>query len=135
VASILIVGPGTALLEGVTQTLVGAGHDVMAAADINEALDTLGGARPLVAVVDRTEILRSGVSFRAALAHGGAVIAYNSDETEEGRLPFELKRAVLAELRLPLERQRLLALIRSVEIRAFAAGREVGDSQAERPGA
>jgi hypothetical protein len=135
VASVLIVGPDTALLEGVTQTLVGAGHDVVSAPDISQAVDSLLGVRPLVAVVDRAEILKSGVAFRASLAHGGAVITYNSDETEEGRLPFELKRAVLAELRLPLERQRLLALIRSVEIRAFAAGREASDSSTERPSA
>jgi hypothetical protein len=108
---------------------------VVSATDISQAVDSLLGVRPLVAVVDRAEIVKSGVAFRSSLAHGGAVLAYNGDDADETRLPFDLKRSVLAELRLPLERQRLLALIRSVEIRAYAAGRETGDSSAERPNA
>lgn len=123
-ASILVVGPDVALLEGVSQTLVGAGHQVVSAKDIHQALDSLRGARPLVAVIDCDSLVNGGTGLRASLAQGGALIAYHRDETDEGRLPFEVKRATLAELRLPLERQRLLALIRSVETRARAAGRE-----------
>lgn len=134
-ASILVVGSDAALLEGVSQTLVGAGHQVVVANDIPEALDSLRGARPLLAVVHRDEIVNGGVAFRVALAQGGALIAFHSDETDEDPLPFELKRATLAELRLPLERQRLLALIRNVESRALAAGRETQDDMpAESPG-
>lgn len=134
-ASILVVGSDAALLEGVSQTLVGAGHQVVVANDIPEALDSLRGARPLLAVVHRDEIVNGGVAFRVALAQGGALIAFHSDETDEDPLSFELKRATLAELRLPLERQRLLALIRNVESRALAAGRETQDDMpAESPG-
>ena len=125
--TILIVGSDTALLEGVSQTLVGAGHQVVVGRDIREGLDSLRGARPLVVVVHRDELVNAGAGFRSALAHGGAIIAFNSDETEEMSLPFALKRATLAELHLPLERQRLLALIRNVESRARAAGRDADD--------
>lgn len=125
--SILVVGPDMALLEGVSQTLVGAGHQVSVAKDIPEALGSLRGAHPLVAVVHRDELVKGGTGFRVALAPGGALIAFHSEDTEEPRLPFELKRATLAELRLPLERQRLLALIKSVQSRARAAGKDSAD--------
>jgi DNA-binding NtrC family response regulator len=124
VASILIAGPDVALLEGLSQTLVGAGHNVASGRDVSDALEHLQGTKPLVAVVDRDELVQNGMGFRVALSHGGALIAYHRDEAELDRLPFEIKRATLAELRLPLERQRLLALIRSVESRARAAGRD-----------
>ena len=125
--SILVVGPDAALLEGVSQTLTGAGHQVVVAVDIPEALNSLRGAHPLIAVVHRDELVRGGTGFRVALAQGGALISFTSDETEEERLPFALRRATLAELRLPLERQRLLALVRHVESRSHATGRDATD--------
>lgn len=129
-AVILVVGPDAALLEGVSQTLVGAGHEVLVARDVPEALESLGSIRPLVAVVDRDELVKSGVAFRAALGPGAALIAFNNDDTDGERLPFALKRATLAELQLPLERQRLLALVRNVEARAHAAGRDEEEATA-----
>lgn len=134
-ASILVVGPDVALLEGVCQTLIGAGHKVVAATDIPEALETLKGARPLVALVDCDELTKGGSIFRVALAQGGALLAFHGDEVEGVDLPFRLQRATLAELRLPLERQRLLALVRYVESRARAAGRESVDDEGTEAGA
>ena len=122
-ASILVVGPDVALLEGVSQTLVGAGHKVVVANDIAEALETLQDARPLVAIVDCDELNKSGSVFRVPLARGGALLAFHCDEIDPVDLPFSLQRAALAELRLPLERQRMLALVHYVESRARAAGR------------
>ncbi|HEX2722750.1 MAG TPA: hypothetical protein VHM24_07520 [Gemmatimonadaceae bacterium] len=124
---ILVVGPDAALLEGVAQTLVGAGHKVVVAKDIDEAMETLRGTRPLVALVDCDELIRGSSVFRMSLAQGGALLAFHCDDAEPVALPFPIKRATLAELRLPLERQRLLALIRYVESRARAAGRESPD--------
>ena len=126
-ASILVVGPDVALLEGVSQTLISAGHKVIIAKDIAEALETLQDARPLVAVVDCDELNKSGSVVRVPLAHGGALLAFHCDEVDPVDLPFRLKRATLAELRLPLERQRLLALVHYVESRARAAGRDSVD--------
>ena len=126
-ASILVVGPDAALLEGISQTLIAAGHKVVLAKDIPEALETLQGTRPLVALVDCDELSRGGSIFRVTLAQGGALLAFHCDDVDAADLPFRLQRATLAELKLPLERQRLLALIRYVESRARAAGRESAD--------
>jgi len=128
VASILVVGPDTAVLEGVSQTLVGAGHQVVVARDIPEALETLRRKRPLIAVVHCEELLKGGDVFRIPLASGGALLAFHCDDADATRLPFRLQRATLAELQLPLERQRLLALVRYVESRALAAGHESSES-------
>ena len=128
-ASILIAGPDAALLEGVAQTLVGAGHQVVVTKDIPEALETLHGKRPLIALVDCDELITRGSMLHSALAHGGALIAFHCDDDDSPRLPFAVKRTTLAELRLPLERQRLLALVRYVELRAHAAGREFDDDR------
>jgi DNA-binding NtrC family response regulator len=127
VASILIVGSDAALLEGVAQTLVGAGHHAAVAKDIPEALETLHGKRPLIALVHCEELISRGQMLHAALVHGGALLAFHCDDDDRYTLPFNIKRTTLATLRLPLERQRLLALVRYIENRALAAGRESAD--------
>ena len=126
-ASILIVGPDAALLEGVAQTLVGAGHHVAVAKDIPEALENLRGKRPLIALVHCDELIVRSAMLHSVLVHGGALLAFHCDDDDDPRLPFSVKRTTLAELRLPLERQRLLALVKYIENRAYAAGREAGD--------
>jgi DNA-binding NtrC family response regulator len=123
VASILVVGPDAALLEGVAQTLVGAGHQVVISRDIPEALETLRGSHPLLALVDCEELQTRGAMLQAVVAHGGAVLAFHCDD-DDSRLPYRLNRTTLAELKLPLERQRLLALVKYVQDRARAAGRD-----------
>jgi DNA-binding NtrC family response regulator len=124
VASILIVGSDAALLEGVAQTLVGAGHHVVVAKDIPEALETLHGRHPLIALVHCEELIARAQMLHSALVHGGALLAFHCDDDDRYTLPFSVKRTTLATLRLPLERQRLLALVRYIENRAHAAGRE-----------
>lgn len=123
-ASILIVGPDAALLEGVAQTLVAAGHHVAVAKDIPEALETLHGKHPLIALVHCEELNTRASMLHSVLLHGGALLAFHCDDEDDARLPFSIKRTTLAELRLPLERQRLLALVKYIENRAHAAGRE-----------
>ena len=123
-ASILIVGPDAALLEGVAQTLVGSGHHVTVAKDIPEALESLRGKRPLIALVHCEELSTRSAMLHSVVPHGGALLAFHCDDEDDARLPFSIKRTTLAELRLPLERQRLLALVKYIENRAQAAGRE-----------
>ena len=127
-ASILVVGPDAALLEGVAQTLVGAGHQVQTASDIPEALQSLGDNRPLLALVSCEELQGRGPMMQAMVAQGGAVLAFHCDD-DDSRLPYRIKRNTLAELKLPLERQRLLALVKYVENRARAAGRAAADQE------
>ena len=131
-ASILVVGPDAALLEGVAQTLTGAGHQVVVAGDISESLDLLRGSHPLVAVVSCDELEVRGAMLQALVAQGGAVIAFHCDD-DDSRLPYRIKRTTLAELKLPLERQRLLALVKYVENRARAAGRDSFRDEDESP--
>lgn len=134
VAHILVAGPDAALIEGVAQTLAAAGHRVEVARSISEAMDVLGGSRPLIAVVDRSELFSDGTTFRIPLAQGGALIAFHVDDSERTPLPFPIQRTMLATLQLPLERQRLVALVRNVEVRAQAAGRVESIGFEEDPG-
>lgn len=128
---VLAVGPDSALLEGVSQTLTAAGHRVVIACEVSEGVEALHGARPLVALVHFEELLRGDGIARLLLAQGGALLAYHSDETDAPALPFRVKRVTLAELSLPLERHRLLALVQHVEARARAAGRDSVDGGAD----
>ena len=126
-ASILVVGPDTALIEGVAQTLTGAGNHVAIARDIPEALESLRGSRPLMALVECEELEARGSMLQNIVAQGGALLAFHCDD-DDSRLPHRVKRTTLAELKLPLERQRLLALVKYVENRARATGRDSSDT-------
>ncbi|MBA3342215.1 MAG: hypothetical protein H0T48_10300 [Gemmatimonadaceae bacterium] len=126
-ALILVVGAGSALLEGVSQTLVAFGHRVVVAGDIAEAANTLGATLPLIAIVEQGELARSDATCQLTLARGGAVVAFQGEEGDADPLPYRLRRTVIAKLQLPLERQRLLALVRYVEDRAHTAGRDAGE--------
>jgi hypothetical protein len=120
VASILLVGADAALLEGIAQALGAAGHQVLTAATMSEAAFVAGAAPPLLAVVDRA-LLAAGADARTLpLAPGGALVAYGDPATP---LAGPVRRAVLAELRLPLERARLTALAAHVQARAQRTGR------------
>jgi hypothetical protein len=58
------------------------------------------------------------------LARGGALLLYRSNvDTQPVPLAPALQRAALADLTLPLERHRLVALIQRVDERARATGR------------
>jgi CheY-like chemotaxis protein len=124
VASVVAVGQDIALLEGISQTLVAAGHQVIVAHDIAEAIERLRGHQPLVALVECSELLNGGASLKASLASGGALVTFHCEGSESVRPPFSFQRATLADLSLPLERQRLLALVKYVEARVHITGRE-----------
>ena len=128
VALVLLAGPDEALLEGISQTLTGAGYRVIVASDVPQAIDALGADRPILAVVHRDELVRNAAGVRIPLAPGGALLSFETEDTVEAQLPFVLKRATLAELRLPLERHRLLALLRHVETRAQITRHDPADS-------
>jgi len=130
-ALLLIVGTDTALIEGMSQTLTGAGHEVMFARGLAEAIEAVGDLRPLVLLVERSAIDEIRSTLRVPQAEGGAILVFHPEDTISPSLPHRLQRATLAELELPLERQRLLALIRFVEKRAHTVGRDVIENGAE----
>jgi len=130
-ASIVAVGSNAALLEGVVQMLAAAGHAVRAASTVAEAVALAGDDPPLVWLVERA---LAGAALALPLAPGGATLLYHGAEAEQDLAPLShrVQRATLAEVVLPLERHRLLALVQNVTERQQATGRERRGPRAER---
>lgn len=121
---ILLVGTDHSLLEGLAQSLSAQGHSTRVATTFGEARELVATRSPLIAVVEH-EMAASAISevLGLSLAPGGAVVLYRSSAAAPTALPHGLQRHVLAELSLPLERNRLAALVQHVRERATAAGR------------
>ena len=125
-ATILLAGEDPALLEGLVQSLVALGHNPSVALSLAEARESaVRGDAPLVLVVDREFVDGSGTEVLGVpLAPGGTLVLYRTPGSiHAGALSPALQRAVLADLTLPLERNRLVALVQHVEERARATGR------------
>jgi hypothetical protein len=120
--ALLLVGTDNALIEGIAQLLTAADHKLYFAPSLADALESVGDVRPLMILVERSAIDEIRMTLRVPLAPGGAFVVFHGDDTTTGPLPHRVQRATLAELSLPLERQRLLALIRYVEKRAQTVG-------------
>jgi DNA-binding NtrC family response regulator len=133
---LIVIGPDDALLEGLAQSLVGAGHRVSVAHTIDEAADLAQQSPPLLFVVDRETVAGSGAPRLASLpmAPGGAIVIYRTsdDHSSSVTLPHRVARITLADLELPLERQRLVALAQYVKARAKESGRVHFDTPPER---
>lgn len=123
-AVILLVGLDGPTLEGIAQTLGAVGHSPLLAQTVAEAAELAASGAPLVAVIDREVAITSADAFRLPLAPGGAIVLFRTSADEAAPLAASLQRAVLADLTLPLERKRLVALVQHVEERARAAGRD-----------
>lgn len=130
-AKIVLVGTDMALLEGLAQTLAGARHEPVIALTIAEAAALTADSPPLLALVERTA-LDGAQAAGLHLAPGGALLVYRTAQGAAAPpLPTSVQRLVLADLVLPLERQRLIALVSHVEQRATRAGRLGGISPAD----
>ena len=130
-AKVILVGADVALLEGLAQTLIGFGHDVLFAGSVSDAAAGLNGDLPALAVVssEALEEVAQGATF--PLTPGGALIVYCKSHDERPFLPPQLQRTTLAHLVLPLERKRLLALVQSFDARAHTTGRSIRDGTNE----
>ena len=122
---LLLVGSDGALLEGLSQSLGALGYATVATQELRDARDLAAARPPLIAVVEED---LAATSFADALgiplAAGGALVLYNV--TGNGQSPVlspTLQRAVLANITLPLERQRLVALVQHVAERVRTTGR------------
>lgn len=122
-ATILLIGTDGALLEGVAQLLVASGYSARTAHSLEEGRALGVSRQPLAVLVETTLALADPHGIPTPLARGGAVLLYRTDATPAGVIPPALQRMVLADLALPLERNRLLALVRRMAERAFATGR------------
>lgn len=123
-ATILLIGSDSALLEGLAQTFSALGHRARLAHGVGEAIEVAATAPPLVAVIDRALLLSVPEVLRIPLVPGGALVLYRTAPQLDAPLPPSVQRAVLADLTLPLERTRLVALVRHVEERARTTGRD-----------
>jgi hypothetical protein len=131
VAKVILVGEDVALLEGLGQTLVGLGHDVTFATTVAEAASANPDEAPALAVVSADALEDAGVAATLPLTPGGALIIYCSSHDRQPFLPPKLQRATLARLVLPLERHRLVALVKSFDTRSRTTGRSLSDEIAD----
>ena len=122
-SSILVVGQDEALLEGLAQMLAHEGFAAQTARNAADAVDLAASHRPLVVVVERSVVVGHPELGRLPLDAGGALLIYDIGEQVSEPLPSSLQRLVLAELTLPLERHRLMALVHRVEERVQVTGR------------
>lgn len=122
--SILLVGSDLSLLEGLAQSLSAQGHGTRVASSFGEARELATSHRPLIAVIERKLAMESAREVLGlSLASGGAIVLYRSGAGKTVAVPHVLQRHVLADLALPLERNRLCALVQHVTDRATAVGR------------
>lgn len=129
---ILLVGGDAALLEGLAQTLAARGYATAVASGLHEAQECAAVTTPLVAVIERELAAASpGQVLGIPLVRGGALVAFHQPPDEPAMLAPPVQRALLADLALPLERKRLLALVQHVEERARATGRQAMDNSSQ----
>ena len=121
---VLLVGEDAALLEGLAQSFAALGYAPRVAMTLHDAREGAIGLPPLLLVVEGRLAAESTAELLAIpLAAGGAVVLYQSAVDERPAPPPALQRVVLADLMLPLERNRLLALAQRVRDRVRATGR------------
>lgn len=130
---ILLVGGDLPLLEGLAQSLASSGFDPLVAASLTEARELASQEQPLVAVISRTLAAEATAeTLSIPLAPGGALMLYRAIGSPLVTFSPSVQRAVLADLTLPLERNRLIALVHHVDERARVTGRSLqggGSSQ------
>jgi DNA-binding NtrC family response regulator len=133
---LVLIGTDDALLEGLAQLLAGGGHTVLVAHSVDEAEELSQTEKPLLVVVDRATVSSVAGERLAALPQvpGGAIVLYRttSDQGALTTMPHAVARLTLADLSLPLERQRLAALAQYVKSRARGSGRVRFDTPPER---
>jgi hypothetical protein len=126
---ILLVGSELPLLEGLSQSLASLGFEPNVAQTIVEGREIAAHHPPLVAVVSRA-LAATGAAdtLSIPLAPGGALLLYRAVGSPLVTFSASVQRAVLADLALPLERNRLLALVQHVAQRARDTGRAAADA-------
>ena len=122
-ATTLLIGSDESLLEGLAQAFAAEGHRAIVARSIDDAIALAFSHQPLVTVVEHG--CAADPEFgRLRLPAGAAIVVYRGADEVTRPLPGPIQRATLAELVLPWERHRLITLVRRVEERARASGRE-----------
>jgi DNA-binding NtrC family response regulator len=129
---ILLVGTELPLLEGLAQSFAAQGFTPIVAPTLHDARESASHFPPLIVVVSRALAAASSAeTLSIPIAPGGAFVLYRSVTTALVTLPASVQRAVLADLSLPLERNRLMALVQHVGERARATGRGRADTPSD----
>jgi len=131
VARVILVGADVALLEGLAQTMLGFGHEVLFAATVGEIAGALNANEPAIAVISLEALEDEELALSLPITTGSAIIVYGKSHTDKPFLPPKVQRSTLAHLVLPLERKRLLALVQSFDLRSRTRGRSMGDDVGE----
>lgn len=129
-ATALVVGSDDGVLEGIAQLVATAGHRPLVARSLDEAIQLIATEWPLVALIERTFAMDPEFS-RLRLPSGTALVLYRDHQSTLSMLPAGVQRMTLADLVLPWERQRLVALVQRLAERAQAAGRTRIDTPPE----
>lgn len=123
-ARVLLVGEDDALLEGLAQSFAALGYIPHVAQTLHEARDASSRLAPLLVVIDRALAADASADALAiGLAPGGALVLYHATVDALPAIPLALQRSVMADLTLPLERARLIALAQHVQERVRTTGR------------
>jgi DNA-binding NtrC family response regulator len=122
--NVLLVGEDAALLEGLAQSLAALSHTPRVAFTLHDAREAGINDPALLVVIDAQLAAESAAETLAIpVAPGGAVVLYHASTEDRPAVAPTLQRLVLAELTLPLERNRLIALAQRVQERVRATGR------------
>ena len=122
--TVLLVGEDAALLEGLAQSLAALSYTPRVALSLHDAREGAIADPPLLLVIDGTLAADStSETLAIPVSPGGAVLLYHSAADDRPAVAPALQRAVLADLTLPLERNRLIALAQRVHDRVRATGR------------
>jgi len=129
--TILLAGTDAALLEGLSQLLSTLAYRCEVAHTLAEARTLASQELPLLVVVGR-ELVEAAPAEALALplAPGGALVTFRAVGSLATAYPPALHRLILAELTLPLERNRLAALAQSVQERVRSTGRALPSTAA-----
>ncbi|MEX2153436.1 MAG: hypothetical protein WD825_08860 [Gemmatimonadaceae bacterium] len=121
---VLLVGEDAALLEGLAQSFAALGYEPQAVANLHEAREAALVDAPLLAIIDEALASESSAETLAIpLSPGGALVLYHGTVDSRPAIAPALQRSVMADLTLPLERNRLIALAQHVAERVRATGR------------
>ncbi len=121
---VILVGTDDALLEGLAQAFAAQGFSPQVVPTLVDACEASIDAAPHMAVIERRLALAAaGDALAISLAPGGSLVLYSGGASDRAATPAVLQRLVMAELTLPLERNRLLALAQHVSDRALTTGR------------
>jgi DNA-binding NtrC family response regulator len=130
--TVLLLGLDSALLEGLAQLFAMSGFEPVIAHDALDAVDLARTELPIAAVIDRAIALADPAALRIPLAAHGALVLYRAEHEAAEPIPPADARHVVADLTLPLERQRLLALVRTLSQRERESGRAINDQPEDR---